>query len=404
MTQGQKIDCAIVVAVAVLVLLVALTAKSVTIPVVTMRAPDGSNLNGRIEFSLPKQSINTCSGGVIVPRRVGTLQVVNGSSTGAPTLAESDCLSPEQPYIVSIYSGNTLVQQTRWWVGYVSGVKFTPSSGGTFLAPTGVTGSVFSELAVYTMPQGAYKFVTAAITVTASSVTQTTFTWPTPFPDTNYAVACTRNNHNVTIDFANQTQNTVTVYTENQVASDQNVTINCNARTNYPATITPSNALLKSANLSTSPWLSSNSGAAAPTVTANAGTAPDGTNTATQLAFPATTSGQWSLRGQQITALTITSPLTQPFAMSVWLKAASPCTVLLWIDTGGGFTAVQTPVSVTSTWQRFWTSGFYPSNTTVGANPEPFIGLTGTRSACTVLAWGAQFEPEIQATSYVATN
>lgn len=58
------------------------------------------------------------------------------------------------------------------------------------------------------------------------------------------------------------------------------------------------NSALRSAELDNVAWASNASGAAGPTVTANAAVAPDGTTTADRFQFPLTTIGQWSNRRQ----------------------------------------------------------------------------------------------------------
>jgi hypothetical protein len=59
--------------------------------------------------------------------------------------------------------------------------------------------------------------------------------------------------------------------------------------------ITRTNTALRSQELDNAVWTTTVSGVAAPTITANFATAPDGTTTAERIQFPATTGGQYSL-------------------------------------------------------------------------------------------------------------
>ena len=129
-------------------------------------------------------------------------------------------------------------------------------------------------------------------------------------------------------------------------------------------------------------------------VTANAATAPDGTLTADQLAFPASS----DFLIQDITS----SVASKTFIFSIYIRAASATTCRIRITQSGGGNNVTT-ASVTPSWQRF--SVVYTTDasaTFVRATIQP-----DTSNSPTILVWGSQLEAVTYQTTpstYVATT
>lgn len=130
---------------------------------------------------------------------------------------------------------------------------------------------------------------------------------------------------------------------------------------------------------STAGWALVGSGVVVPLLTLNADIAPDGTTSASSLAFPSTTGIQFSA------ARVLASGLSGTNVFSVYLRVTSGTGTVL-INFGSSPTA-GTPLacSLTTSWQRF-------SFTFTGTNPGGYIETTGTAAAVTVSAWGEKIE------------
>ncbi len=144
-------------------------------------------------------------------------------------------------------------------------------------------------------------------------------------------------------------------------------------------------------------WVKTSQGSATvPTVTANAGTAPDGTTTAERVQFART--GTTTTDRSRIEQTAISVVASTNYTFSVWLKSFSGAdqTVTIFPNYGNGSVVAAT---VTSEWQRFTVT----ANTLAGVTAAVVVGLgyaTNSVTAADVLIWGAQFETGTTATAY----
>jgi hypothetical protein len=166
---------------------------------------------------------------------------------------------------------------------------------------------------------------------------------------------------------------------------------------NTPASV---NLLTFTQEFDNAAWVKTASGVAStPTVTANSGIAPDGTATADRVQFAlngGTTTTDRALLAQSVTIVT-----SSPYTFSVWLRSLSGS---FSMGIGCDNVAGNTPITVTSEWQRFTLSGT-ASGTAGLAWLQLRGGLTPTQSnAADILIWGAQLEVGSTATTYTRNN
>ena len=137
------------------------------------------------------------------------------------------------------------------------------------------------------------------------------------------------------------------------------------------------------------PWTLDNSGATNPTVTADFGTAPNGTTTADRIQLDKT-GGTFSRVQQVLSGLT-----NGIYTFSVWLMNNAGGTVNVGIRVEG--TAAN--CAVTSTWQRFSVT-LSAAGTSASAQIMLFDSIAGNDETADILAWGAQVDAGSTATAY----
>jgi hypothetical protein len=149
-------------------------------------------------------------------------------------------------------------------------------------------------------------------------------------------------------------------------------------------TFKPNNLVLRSQEFDHASWIKTPAGTgSAASVTPNAATAPDGTVTADRIVFAlngGNTSGDISTVAQ-------TAFVSGATIHSVWLRADTPCTLMLRNPANNGTAST---INVTSAWTRFSIVGsqtLNQTNMTFGLR-----GGLGASDSATIFAWGAQVE------------
>lgn len=157
------------------------------------------------------------------------------------------------------------------------------------------------------------------------------------------------------------------------------------------------NLLLRSQEFDQAPWEKLLTGAAlAPVVTANAGTAPDGTVTADRVVF----SLNGGVSSGDISQLVQTLTLSGQYVFSVWLRSADGSSTYNMQLAGAGAVA---DVAVNGSWQRFTVTGTYAGAYSNQLRLRGAQGIVNSNTA-DVLVWGAQLEQRSQVTAYTPTT
>jgi hypothetical protein len=160
------------------------------------------------------------------------------------------------------------------------------------------------------------------------------------------------------------------------------------------------NLLLQSNGFSTANWVKGFQGSGlAPVVTANAGTAPDGTNTASRVVFNCVgvTSSDRSILNQGVTSANST-----PHASSVFIKAFSAGEVGKQVRFVTEFCGAQLIITLTADWQKVVNVGTSTS-TSINFLLETRGSVTANTSADVLLAF-TQLETGDIATDYIPTT
>jgi hypothetical protein len=182
----------------------------------------------------------------------------------------------------------------------------------------------------------------------------------------------------------------MTAYTFSQLIDFTRTTSATYVNASGVVTTTPAsvNLLLQTQALATTPWESSAQGTAVlPTATNNAGTAPDGTGTATRLQFSlngGTTNADTVRRRQPV----LLSALTYDF--SVWIKSTDGSSSYnMHLQDAAGSTRL---ITVTGVWTRYDVSSLASAgifNVSIGLRGGQTPANSNTAD---VLVWGAQLE------------
>lgn len=158
-------------------------------------------------------------------------------------------------------------------------------------------------------------------------------------------------------------------------------------------------SLLRSAEFDDAAWIKTNSGVAAPTVTANQAVAPDGTTTADRVQVNACpVAGNYSVVLQTAAVLNPTG--------SVYLRGVSGGGSVTVFNRDAGASASVVCAYVSTSWTRCSVPFTTAASTQFGfgcLNTVAPIGGTDT-GAADFFAWGAQYESGTYATSYIATT
>lgn len=163
------------------------------------------------------------------------------------------------------------------------------------------------------------------------------------------------------------------------------------------------NRVLQSQTFDNASWSKTIGGTGiAPVVTANAGTAPDGTMTADRVQFNCV--GSLSADRSLLVQGSLVTTITTRYYQSIYVKAFSSGEVGKQLRIASdGLTSLSSIITLTADWQRIVLNGLASAATT-NFIVETRGGGSGTaNTTADVLLWGAQIEAGSNATSYIPT-
>jgi hypothetical protein len=156
----------------------------------------------------------------------------------------------------------------------------------------------------------------------------------------------------------------------------------------------PWNLALQSETFDNASWTKNTGGTSTVTVTANNGTAPNGTNTADRIQLTRDSTGYAQV------VQTITTTASQSYTFSVYLKSLSGTPTVIFGSYGG--TNAQT-ATLTNEWVRYTWTATSPSTSAFGMLMI-WGGVASTSLSADFLAWGYQLVEGTTAQTYLPTT